>query len=111
MSSGNVIAPYLRELVYVHVDKLIHSNTPNEAKVGFIAAHFDWTTFGVLPVYRTKNGYLLTDGNHRMEAARKCGHVWIPCVQLTKAEYEHVKCSKRTADVYFKIPENPVYIK
>lgn len=107
----NIINPLVREMVYIHVDRIVHSNVPKQSKVDFIAAHFDWSVFGVVPVYQTKKGYLLTDGNHRVEAAKAKGFEWIPCIVLCKAEFDRIKFSKLTADVIFKIPEKPKYIK
>lgn len=111
MLKDNLSPGDLRELVFIHVDRLKHSNTPDSSKVARLTVNFDIKEFGVLPVFPMGDKYILTDGNHRMEAAKAKGYVWMPCIILNSTEFQLVKGSKRTAQILFKVPEKPLYIK
>lgn len=100
-----------REIVHIHYTRLLHSNKPDEAKVKQIADNFDPSQFGIIPVYPVQqlgqvySSYLMTDGNHRTDAALAKGYELIPCVLLTHEEYEYVKFSKDTVDLKCVLPK------
>lgn len=68
--------------------------------------------WAIVPAYRLPGGmlFMVTDGNHRIEALRRRGFRWIPVAELTRAEFDHVKFSKdRTTDLAVKLVEHPRY--
>ena len=103
----------MRKSPVVHINKrlILFSNPKtSESIVNAIAKEINPLKFLALPVYRMKHGYLLTDGNHRAKAAIKAGYTHIPCVLLTKEEFDYVKFSKRTAELLVNVPEIPIII-
>lgn len=68
--------------------------------------------WAIVPAYRLPGGmmFMITDGNHRVEALRRRGFRWIPVAELTKKEFDHVKFSKdRSTNLAVKLVEHPRY--
>lgn len=60
---------------------------------------------GVLPAYKypKTKAFLLTDGNHRLFCLSKIGARAVPIAELTKEEFDYVKCSDRTLDLEVRL--------
>lgn len=102
----------MREVVYIETGLILFSNAKTkQTLVDEIAAAIDPQKFGIVTVYKTGKGFLLTDGNHRTKAAIKAGYSFVPAVLLTKKEFDHVKYSDRTLDFMVKVPDRPRFIK
>lgn len=82
----------VRELVHIHKDLIIFSN-PKASRPVIKRMAKDLKPF-VAPAYKTKKGYVITDANHRAQAAIMAGYDHIPCVLLTKKEFNHVAFSE-----------------
>lgn len=55
----------------------------SQAAIGRIAAAFRWACFGVVMVAATEgggDGWVIIDGQHRVEAARRCKLSTVPCI-------------------------------
>ena len=60
-----------------------------------------------LPAWWDGEKFIITDGNHRLEALKRMGEQYAPVVQLTKEEFDKVKFSKRHVDFHVHIPDTP----
>lgn len=94
------------DIKLVHVSLIDSTNTKlDEAKVQMIANNFDPEKAVALPAWRAPTGqFILTDGNHRLEAIKRLGHKHAPIAELTKAEFDYVAFSKRHVDLLVRIP-------
>lgn len=80
---------------YLKTSKIIFSNTQIDyKKVKKIAAKIDPDKFGIIPAYQTREGYIITDGNHRVNAAILAGYNQVPAVLLTKKEFKLLRKDK-----------------
>ncbi|MDA8230368.1 MAG: ParB/RepB/Spo0J family partition protein [Magnetospirillum sp.] len=50
-----------------------------------IVQHFKWSCFGTVLVTQQDEGWLIIDGQHRVEAARRLGVKTVPCVVVHQA--------------------------
>lgn len=66
--------------------------------VSDIFRNFSFETFGALPGIFVDRKFRITDGNHRLRAARIRGHKYIPIIILTEEEYDHIAFSKNVID-------------
>lgn len=57
----------------------------DQKRINRIANHFDWSKFGVIVVFKGKNGYEVCDGQHRTSAAQLVypEGVLVPCIVIT----------------------------
>jgi hypothetical protein len=58
-----------------------------------------------LPAWWNGEKFIITDGNHRLEALKHLGEKFVPIVQLTKKEFDYVKYSTRHVDFAMSVPE------
>jgi hypothetical protein len=80
-------------LVWLAIDKLAvdakyqrdTSSRRSQQLIEKISASFLWARFGVVLTVKNKEGWFVIDGQHRVEAARRCGIPSIPCVVLPHA--------------------------
>jgi hypothetical protein len=59
---------------------------PSEKHVERIAANFCWARFGAVLAVKSGDGWLVIDGQHRVEAARERGFLQVPAVVLAAAD-------------------------
>lgn len=57
----------------------------SQAAIEGIAEHFRWALFGTVTVTKGLVGYLIIDGQHRVEAARRRKIVSVPCIAIGTA--------------------------
>ncbi len=95
------------QMQLVPIDKVVPSNLKLNLQTvdAILQSGIDLKKFGVLPAYKDPKTklFLLTDGNHRLYALRKCGGHLVPIAELTKEEFDYVKFSKNTIDLIVKI--------
>lgn len=99
------------ELQYVDTRLIEQTNTKLDEKTvqAIVDEGIDPERLSALPAWNNGGKWILTDGNHRLEALKIIGEVYAPIAELTKAEFDHVKFSKRKVDLLVKIPDNPKY--
>lgn len=52
----------------------------SQKSIGQIADNFRWSCFGVVMVAAKGDGWVIIDGQHRVEAARRCKLATVPCI-------------------------------
>lgn len=98
--------PSRRPFMAVHPDRIHYGNSRTDPdKVREIAEHFDEEKYIAPTGYYDGTQVILTDGNHRAQAAIQAGYSHVLFAPLTKEEYEHVAYSNRKVDVECYIPE------
>jgi hypothetical protein len=97
----------IAELVYINSQKIIFTNSKVDwAKIHRIARNIDGDLFKAIPAYPTERGYIITDGNHRVRAAKLAGYKFVPCVLLEKHEFEVLRKQKHMSiDILVSVPE------
>jgi hypothetical protein len=97
--------PRCVELQFVGIDLIVKSNMKLDEKkikemiADGINSDSHWAT---VPAYRLPDNtglWIITDGNHRVEAMRRQGIKLIPVAELTEREFDYVKYSHRTVDL------------
>ena len=103
--------PVKKQLVYVPIAQVILTNSKTSWKrIDWLARHLNMREFKALPAWWNGHGYMLTDGNHRTQAAKLAGFDYVPVVLLTKAEFDFVKFSERSIDMLVCAPEKPIVL-
>lgn len=103
------------ELQFVDIELIVKTNeTLDEAKIMKMIEDDikPQDTWAICPAYRLPGGmqFMVTDGNHRIEALRRRGFRWMPIAELTKPEFDYVKFSKtRTTNIAIKLVDHPRY--
>jgi len=100
------------DMEMVHVDLIVRTNNNLNSGVvaGIVRDGIDPEKFGALPAYFNGAKWIITDGNHRLVAARIKGVQYVPVAPLTKSEYDLIAFSKtKTVDLLIRVPEAPKY--
>ena len=101
----------IREVEYADISMVESTNSKlNEDVVRRIERQGWVKELGLaLPAFFTGKSFIITDGNHRLEALKRMGHKWVPVVRLTKEEFDYVKYSDRHVDFLIAFPEKPLH--
>lgn len=103
----------IRPVIFVETSLIDITNTKLKEEVVAEIVKEGWIQEKGLafPSLRQKNGrFIITDGNHRLEALKRMGEKFAPLVSLSSEEFEKVKFKKNTG-VEFNIhfPELPLF--
>lgn len=102
-----------RQLYLVPVQHLVlHSGEISRTKVLKIYNKFNWKKFKAIPVYQDGYNCYNTDGNHRITALKWRGFKHVPCVFISKEEYEYLKSDpKNIIDIVVIHADAPILYK
>jgi len=93
------------ELVDLRLIEPTNDRLNEEVVDQIVAEGWDQGKGRVMPAYFNGKKFVITDGNHRLEALRRLRHRFAPVVQLTKDEFDYVKYSSRSVDLLVRTPE------
>lgn len=102
-------SPPVRDLIYVHVAKIRPTNSSlRRSTVEAIKSGLDTQKLAALPAWhqRSSGKWVITDGNHRLQALKELGYEYAPIVEITAEEFCRLATKRETIDLMVRIPEN-----
>ena len=92
--------PTLKKQKIIKLELVESTNTNiDHKKVRFIAGHIDMRLLQAFPGrFDNKGRFVITDGNHRLEALRLIKAEYAPVIELTHDEWVEIAINKRNID-------------
>lgn len=100
----------IRVVEYAHVSLIDSTNSQLNGKVvkGIVVDGWDAEKGQAFPAKFESGRFIITDGNHRLEALKQLGQEYAPIVRISEEEFKYVAYQKkRKLNLMVHIPQLP----
>lgn len=98
----------VRPLMYIHVNRVSATNRKlNRATIEEIKRGLDTSKLAAFPAWheRWSDKWVITDGNHRLQALKELQYEYAPIIEITAEEFCRLWNQKDAFDIMVRVPK------